>query len=351
MSYPLVSIIINNYNYGQFLRDAITSALNQTYLHTEILVVDDGSTDNSQEIITSHGNQIIAVFKENGGQASAFNAGFAVSRGEIVIFLDADDYLFHHAVEQIVAVWKPGISKVHYWLEVVDNLGKPLGFSYPQGEAPLASGDVWRDLLKGGGYTTTPTSGNAIDRVALAQVLPMPEAEFRISADGYLATLIPFYGQVLSIEEALGAYRIHGNNQWALATVSSDRFHRFVRHDLQRQALLAHKASELGYEFPQDLNLRDIGHLWSRIASLRWEPQKHPIPSDRPLNLIYWGFCSLWQHSGFNWKKRLIYSVWFVWVGLLPLPLAKPAITWLYAPHFRPKAIDWTLNKIRLLVG
>ena len=77
---PLVSILINNYNYGYFLGAAIESALSQTYQNIEIIVVDDGSTDNSREIIAHYGNHIIPILKENGGQASAFNAGFAASR-------------------------------------------------------------------------------------------------------------------------------------------------------------------------------------------------------------------------------------------------------------------------------
>ena len=88
---PLVSILINNYNYAQYLSQAIDSALGQTYTNTEIIVVDDGSTDNSREIINSYGNQIISVLKENGGQASAINAGFAASKGDIICLLDADD--------------------------------------------------------------------------------------------------------------------------------------------------------------------------------------------------------------------------------------------------------------------
>jgi glycosyltransferase involved in cell wall biosynthesis len=67
--HPFVSILINNYNYGRFLQEAIDSALNQTYSPTEVIVVDDGSTDNSREIIASYGNKIIPVLKENGGQA------------------------------------------------------------------------------------------------------------------------------------------------------------------------------------------------------------------------------------------------------------------------------------------
>ena len=95
---PLVSVIVNNYNYGHFLSEAIDSALAQTYTRTEVIVVDDGSTDDSSEIIAGYGDRIIPVLKENGGQASAFNAGFAKSRGDVICFLDADDYLFPQAI-------------------------------------------------------------------------------------------------------------------------------------------------------------------------------------------------------------------------------------------------------------
>lgn len=90
-----VSIIINNYNYERFLSEAIDSAINQNYQNTEVIVVDDYSTDNSRDVIASYGDKIIPVYhQENGKQAAAFNSGFAVSKGEIIIFLDADDYLF-----------------------------------------------------------------------------------------------------------------------------------------------------------------------------------------------------------------------------------------------------------------
>ena len=79
---PLVSIVINNYNYGRFVGSAIESALEQSYSNTEVIVVDDGSTDTSREVIASFGDRIGAVLKANGGQASAYNAGFAASKGD-----------------------------------------------------------------------------------------------------------------------------------------------------------------------------------------------------------------------------------------------------------------------------
>ena len=163
---------------------------------------------------------------------------------------------------------------------------------------------MWKVLLDKGGYISTPTSGNALNRQVLEKLFPIPD-EYKLTADDYLSFQVPFYGDVGAIEEPLGAYRIHDTNQWALANVTAARFQRFVRHDLQNFALLTHKAKTLGYEVPADLEQRSTGRLWSRIISLRLDPQNHPVPSDRSLNLIYYGIRCLWKYSDFNWQKRL----------------------------------------------
>jgi glycosyltransferase involved in cell wall biosynthesis len=346
----LVSIIINNYNYDRFLKEAINSTLNQTYPYTEVIVVDDGSTDTSREIIGEYGDRVFPIFQKNSKQGVAFNNGFAKSQGDIIIFLDSDDYLFPDAVEKIVAVWQPNLAKVHYRLSVVDSDGASLGYSCPQGSEPLAKGEVWRTLIEMGGYASTPTSGNALSRFAMEKVFPIPN-EYKTTADDYLSYSIPFYGEIDSIEEPLGAYRIHNNNQWALTTITGDRFHRFIKHDLQAYSLLIEKAKELGYEVPKDFEFRPVGRFRTRLASLRLNPEQHPIPSEHPWQLVYWGIRAIWKYSNYNWQKRLIHSLWFIWAGILPLPLAKLAITWSYAPHFRPQAINWTLTKVRSLVS
>jgi glycosyltransferase involved in cell wall biosynthesis len=346
---PLVSVVVNNYNYGRFLREAIDSALNQTYPGTEVVVVDDGSTDDSRRIISSYGDRVTPVLKENGGQASAFNAGFAASRGEVVIFLDADDYLWPGAAERVAAAWGPDVSVVQYRLELVDAMGNPTGHFYPPPEMTMASGEVWRVLLEKGYYLFPPTSGNGFVREVLEQILPMPEDEWRISADGYLATLAPFYGLVASVEVALGAQRMHGGNLFSLTAINSEKFRAVVRQQLQEQALLVCKANELGYETTRDLSLSNYVHLQHRMSSLRLNPQKHLVPSDHSLSLVYRGVRAVWRHSEHDWRKRLLLSAWFIWVGLLPLPVAKLAIAWLFTPEARPRIVEWIRDTIRSL--
>ncbi|MBE9155754.1 glycosyltransferase [Nodosilinea sp. LEGE 06152] len=345
----LVSIIINNYNYEHFLAKAIESALAQSYPHTEIIVVDDGSTDASRQIIARYGDRITAILQENSKQGAALNNGFAHSNGSIIIFLDADDYLYPNAVEQVVAAWQPDLAKLHYRLDVIDSEGNPRGFSYPGG-GKLSQGNVAPYVISSGTYTGVPTSGNALSRQALAKVMPIPP-EFYTTADDYLSVLMPLYGKVGSVETPLGAYRIHTSNQWALSEVTGDRFRRFIRHDLQRCELIQQRGRELGYAVPDDLYMRFFGRAWSRLASLRFDPKQHPVPSDTSLWLTYQGLRSLWLYSGFNWQKRIIFSVWFVWVGLAPQSLAKPMIVWLFAPQYRPKAIAQILGRLKALVN
>ena len=348
MVQPYVSIVINNYNYARFLPQAIDSTLNQTYDNIEVIVVDDGSTDNSPEIIKSYGNTIVPVIKENGGQASAINSGFLASHGDIVMLLDADDYLHPDAAEQVVSAWKSGTVQVQSRLQVVDSFGKHIDI-YPQPELSFDSGEVTHLLLERGRYRTTVTSGLSFYRKALAQVLPIPEAEFRISADGYLVTLVPFYGQVVSIDRPLGVRRYHGSNLWSSSGKGkeTEKLCKSLIHDLIRYNFLSKKAAELGKKQGATFAFKDYAHLTNRIASLRLDPDNHPIFNDSLSILAYRGYWAIWKYSQFSPMRKLILSAWFLWVGSLPLPLAKPAIKWLIFGNSRPAAIDRLAKIIR----
>ncbi|MBE9061255.1 glycosyltransferase family 2 protein [cf. Phormidesmis sp. LEGE 11477] len=348
---PSVSVIINNYNYEQFLPEAINSVLNQAYERVEVIVVDDGSTDGSSQVIADFGDRIQAIFQENGKQAAALNTGFKASSGDIVLFLDADDYLLPDAIQKIVAAFQEGVGKVHFRLRVVDGKDEPLGYSIPSAGMSLATDEVWRQLLQTSSYVSSPMSGNAYLRKTLEPLFPIPD-EYKMTADDYLMVSTPFYaGKLASIDEEIGAYRVHDSNQWALTAVSGSRFRRFVKHDLQNFALLRQRAKAFDQKVPEDLERRSLGRIWSRLASLRLEPQEHPVSSDRVRQLVWWGIYAVWHFSSHNLPKRGIYTILFLWVGFMPIPLARLGITWLYAPHLRPKVVDTTLNRLRALVS
>ncbi len=208
---PLVSVILGNYNYGRFLRQSIDSVLNQTYQNFELIVVDDGSTDNSQEIIKSYGSRLTAIFQENSGQDMAFKAGIQKSQGEIVCFLDADDYFHQEKVQKVVnsfLIHPEWVMVSHCWISV-DKEGKTIGSSTSN---ILSQGDVKKLLLKWGKYASAISSGIACRRLYLEKVLPL---SLTWGVDACLNAALPFYGQVGSINEPLMFYRMHGNNMRA----------------------------------------------------------------------------------------------------------------------------------------
>jgi glycosyltransferase involved in cell wall biosynthesis len=243
--HPLVSVIVNNYNYARFLGEAIDSALAQAYTPLEVIVVDDGSTDESRDVIASYGDRVIAVLKENGGQGSALNAGFAVARGDVVIFLDADDALLPAAARTVVDRLEPGVTKVYWPLWEMDTEGKATGTVIPTG--PLLEGNL-RDLALRNGPSAcreVPTSGNAWSRDFLERVLPMPEQEFRINGDCYLSTLAPIYGEIRTVAEPHSRYRVHGANQYVLMTIGDKGRRQFDMY-VRRCELLAEHFHAVG---------------------------------------------------------------------------------------------------------
>jgi glycosyltransferase involved in cell wall biosynthesis len=246
------SVIINNYNYARFLRDAIDSALAQTYPDTEVIVVDDGSTDDSREIIATYGERITPILKPNGGQASTFNAALPRSRGRAVFFLDSDDTLLPSAVEEAMARFAGGdVVKVHWRLHVVDESGKPTGHTKPGGELP--QGDLRSRLSEAPpDYLFPPQSGNAWTRAFLERVLPIPETEYRTGgADVYLSMLCIMFGRIASLPEPRGTYRVHGASHY-----TGRGFDERVRAGLRRQdqvyGALARLCAERGIEVDAD---------------------------------------------------------------------------------------------------
>jgi glycosyltransferase involved in cell wall biosynthesis len=97
-----VSIIITCYNYGRFVADAINSALSQTYANTEVIVVNDGSTDHSHDVISQYGDRITYINQPNSGVATARNNAISIATGEYCMCLDADDWLAPECVSAAV---------------------------------------------------------------------------------------------------------------------------------------------------------------------------------------------------------------------------------------------------------
>jgi glycosyltransferase involved in cell wall biosynthesis len=108
-----VSVIIPNYNYGRFLSGAIESVMAQTYSNIEIIVVNNGSTDDSLRILSKYSDEITVVNQANLGQSGARNSGLLKSKGEYIAFLDADDYWNPNKIEKQIRILRPETQLVY----------------------------------------------------------------------------------------------------------------------------------------------------------------------------------------------------------------------------------------------
>lgn len=294
------SIIINNYNYDRFIGEAINSALKQTYKTIEVIVVDDGSTDKSREIISGFGNKIMPVLKANGGQASAFNEGFKMSSGDVIFFLDSDDILYSNAVKDVISCFENNlIAKAHWPLDVIDEAGLKTGEITPKEQLP--EGDFKQHALKSGPpfFRNPPTSGNAWSRGFIESVMPVPEDKFRIGADTYLFEMVPFFGLIKRFDKPLAAYRIHGKNNYNNKSFSEKLLFELTFYDALFEPLHQY-CTKLGL-LPDEQLWRDKS--WFHMVANAIENIEKVIPHNTKMILVDQG---LWD-VGEDLKGRTIY--------------------------------------------
>ena len=239
---PSVSVIINNYNYAEYVGDAIESVLGQVGAEVECIVVDDGSTDGSRSVIDSYPG-VKRVYKNNGGQLSAIQAGFAQASGDVVVYLDSDDFLAPEACLEIRRAWRPDLSLLQYGLEIIDGAGKTIG-AYPN-QKFIAEGHL-SFLLRYGYIPSSPMSGNAFSRAYLTSLFSMPAPSEHMAADGYLAYCAPLYGKVGQIDRTLGYYRVHGRNTSPSAAVNAQTLQRQLLNDIKFREGLVRNIKRFG---------------------------------------------------------------------------------------------------------
>src|SRR5579864_3642711 len=215
MTKPFVSVLIDTYNHERFIEQAISSVLEQDFPASgrEILVVDDGSTDRTPEIVRKFEPHVRLLRKQNGGQASAFNAGIPECKGEIVAFLDGDDWWALNkltlATEQLER--NPEIGCVgHGYYEVYPD-GRPPGVVVADENTIVHLKDHPEARLFTYHRAFLGTTKIVIRKKLLDQILPFPE-ELIIEADEYMFTLAPALAPALILKEPLFYYRFHSGN-------------------------------------------------------------------------------------------------------------------------------------------
>jgi CTP:molybdopterin cytidylyltransferase MocA len=328
---PRVSVCIVNHNYAAYLADAIESVLDQDYDELEVVVVDDGSTDDSVDVANRYADRAGVVAKRNGGQASAMNAGFRATTGDVVLFLDADDMLTPGTVALVASAFRdPSLAKVQFAVDVVGPDGTPLGIRIPGPHAIPVNGDLRDHVLRTRNYPWPPNSGNAFSSAALAAVLPVPEDAYRVDADCYLAETVPLCGRVATLARVGALYRWHPTNNSAARESALEWLHRKMQLTAIGHAEVRRIAQRLGLPLdgcPADAHdVPDIADLGVRLASVRLDPDTHPIVGDTPRALAVRGIRASLRHPYLPVVGRVKRAGWFALAGLTPGPVARRVV-------------------------
>lgn len=212
---PFVSVLIDSFNHERFIEKAVTSVLDQDFPASrfEVLVIDDGSTDSTPEIVRKFAPRVRYLRKENGGQGSAFNAGIPECKGEIVAFLDADDWWQPAKLTTVVEAFSrnPQIGSIGHGFSEVDESGNLLAQIVPSQQTVnfLRDAADAREFLSLRAFLGT--SRLAIRRSILQRVLPLP-LDLIVEADEFMASVATVLGGALILDQCLTAYRIHSGN-------------------------------------------------------------------------------------------------------------------------------------------
>ncbi|PWJ55128.1 Glycosyl transferase family 2 [Quadrisphaera granulorum] len=326
-----LSVVIANYNYAHFLAEAIDSALALEWPDVEVVVVDNGSTDDSRDVVSRYSGRVTALHLEHGQQREAANAGFLKSTGDVVIFLDADDVLPPEAARRIAEAMGPRTSKVQLQMQRVDPAGRPLGEPFPSyAPAPPTPEQVRRWVLQTSAYPTPPGSGNAYARWYLERILPAgPDAGDFL--DSVCLAAAPLLGDVVSLPGVCVGYRQHPGQDSALLT-DPTRFSREVQRARVRWTY-AQRAAGLGpwsgpvAEAPL---FRSRELLQFRCAAARLAPRLPGLPGDSAMRRLADVLRSPGWPGPEPLGKRLSIAAWSLLMQLAPRPLLPPLLRMRY---------------------
>lgn len=236
-----ISVLINNYNNGPWLRDCLDSVLGQTRAADEVIVYDDGSTDGSVKLLRSYGSKITLIAGVHNdersaiaSQANAVNESFAVSTGDHIHLLDGDDLYEPKRLELYEEVWTPTTVMVQAPMWLIDGEGATIRENYAkskQRKSYLRDTYILNDV-----HFYYPTSALAFRRDYMARIVPFDFSSHQeLAADARLSVIAPIWGQVVAREETLSCWRQRSQSMNRSGSqrdplMSTLRRHRYFNH-------------------------------------------------------------------------------------------------------------------------
>lgn len=343
----LLSVVITNYNYAAYIEASIKSALLLDHEPKEIIVVDDGSTDASREIIdrlAAENPCISRVYNQHHGMISALNAGMLASRGHLVFTLDADDLVDPEMMREVMQKWHPGASKAQFFQRII--AGETPTEWCNRFPSSLRNDIIRRELLRTGSYPWPPTSANVYSRHFLRIAVPLDPA--RRLHDTALNTLAPLYGEVVLVPKILGSYRMHGKNAIAKSEVDVRVARQHVLDMVERDRLLFENAAQLGLKTTAVPRDHDLTSLVKRVTSFRLARAEHPIAGDTARGMLIKALCAIKRSETTPTQSKIALAVWFFLMAVSPERLCWPLAKAMYVPTARPRWLVTTMRVVGL---
>lgn len=325
-----LSVLVDTYNHQGFIEKALRSALDQDYPPDdfEIIVVDDGSTDHTPEIVRQFEPRVRLIRKKNGGQASAFNAGIPECRGDVIAFLDGDDWWAQGKLQRVAQIFSadPHLGMLgHAFIESFDGGAERV-------IKPDTPSNFRLDSASNAGYFRLSRCYFGTSRLALRaqlarQILPVPESLI-FEADEYLFTMAPALAPALVLAEPLTYYRVHPGNLFLAAGNSTEG----ERH---KANVLANLASALRKDLPATAASPEAIAMIVELVQAEADQLRlkldggWPWETFRTERTIY-----RIQHGDANWK-----STAFRTLSMIPALLLPPK--WFYAGRAWLAAQSW----------
>lgn len=331
---PLVSVLTANFNYEKYLGQALESLLAQTWDNWEVTVCDDGSTDNSREVLDAYiakDSRIHGVFQPNGGVACALNAAYANSCGDIIVLLDADDTFVPTKLEKVISAFraKPNAGLATHFLTPIDALGAVIGPDLPY-ELVCGWQGPWALQHGGSSPGLPPASALSFRKDAIAQFFPIPDV-FRRGADGYLMGMAVIATEIVPIAEPLSQYRLHGTNITGATRPTAAFYEKGLIdyrriHEAQSRFILA----EYGEVLSSQLRLEGHCGYWYSLLAFRflaghWPPFEIKRSLSSVMQLLPDSFLlrSLWKamFAMPRWMANPLFVAWqgqFRWKRFIP---------------------------------
>ncbi|CDZ45711.1 glycosyltransferase family 2 protein [Neorhizobium galegae] len=311
-----LAIIITCFNYSQFIRRAVESVLSQKCRQCQILVIDDGSTDGSWEVIRELG--VRAFRLANGGQRRACLFGLEQTRAPFVLFLDADDELLPGALEVILTNLDDGVAKLQFPLKRIDGDGNVISGPVPELRA-FRGRELAGRVLRTGVYATPPTSGNVFRR-DVCELLK--DADYDMAVDGIILFAAPFIGDVVSLAQPLGLYRVHDRNDSGFGDELNTRA---LHRDLQRFVARTEHLRRIlpGYGYRSGLVPAEHAYFYRERRFYLAVAEDERIPFASLSGLV----GRLWRDKN-PLRMKVSMTLFFTAISLLPRDRARKALAY-----------------------